>query len=82
MFKNKESPTLYKQSYGGVRLVSNYGNGETLPDCKFSCEKDIYCTDKAWVTSKLRNHKVYVDTEVKSQQLSQRNEVNMVLNQC
>ena len=76
MFKNEESPTLYKKSYRGVRLVSNYGNSETLPDCKFSCEKDIYCTDKARVTSKLRNHKVYVDTEVKCQQFSYRNEFN------
>ena len=56
-----------------MRLVSNYGRSETLPDCKFACEKDIYCTDKAWVTSKLRNHKVYADTEVKCQQFSYKN---------
>ena len=75
MFKNNKAPTLYKQGYGRAIQVRNYGSSYTLPDCKLSCEqiKNTYCTDKAWVTSKLRNHKVNVNTEVQSQQLIQEN---------
>ena len=76
MFRNKNFPTLYRQSYGSGVQVRNYSNSYTFPDFKLSTNKinvykDINCKINACFATNLGEQDV--DTRTKNQTVSQEN---------